>query len=573
MNGRGTVDGRYEQDPTIFVAMLAIAGGLFVSAPALLLGMALAPIARRARAVFAGLAVLGIGFVVLSWHAISLEMRRAQRAGERHGMLMHAHDSVQVAWPHIRTWWLLATPLCFAVATTIALAHRKSVEELRDREERRADRARHRTERRARRRSGMRDRPRREPTFALGHQVCGDEVLPTTRGRVRMPIARLARTLLVIGAPGSGKTVTLGRLAYGVATTTDWQVIVIDAKGDPDTQAAFAASMHRAGRTPRLFPQQTYDAWRGDAREITGRLVQLIDWAEDGPGAYYRDISVNLVRLACTAPGGPPRSSGELLQRFDKPVLATLWAGHIKAAEVARIRDEHIDSCRQRYRSFFDATDGQLDGDWAWEDSDCAYMLLNELLYAEETSKLARLLVEDFKQYLASRKKAGKNVLLIIDEFSAIADGERTARMVETVRSYGAAVVLAPQCYYGMGGDEASARILNAAHTVILHAVPDPEPIIKAAGTKMATEHSVQHERGLSTDVGSTRAQHQMRVDPNDVRRLREGMCFVIGNGRAQKIQIKPAPGGPTPAPSPNILAPPPHETDDDPDASEPMRL
>jgi Ni2+-binding GTPase involved in maturation of urease and hydrogenase len=58
-----------------------------------------------------------------------------------------------------------------------------------------------------------------------------------------MPIARLARTLLVIGAPGSGKTVTLGRLAYGVATTTDWQVIVVDAKGDPDTQAAFAASM------------------------------------------------------------------------------------------------------------------------------------------------------------------------------------------------------------------------------------------------------------------------------------------------------------------------------------------
>ena len=465
MNGHGTVDGRYERDPTVFVAILAIAGGLFLSAPALLLGVALVPFARRARAVFAGLAVLGVVVVVLVWHTISLEMRRAQRAGQRHGMLLHAHDSLTGAWPHVRTWWLLATPLCFAVATAIALAHRKSVEELRDRDERRADHARHRTERRARRRTGMRDRPRREPTFALGHQVCGDEVLPTRRGRVRMPIARLARTLLVIGAPGSGKTVTLGRLAYGVATTTDWQVIVIDAKGDPDTQAAFAASMRQAGRTPRLFPHEPYDAWRGDAREITARLIQLIDWADDGPGAYYRDISVNLVRLACTAPGGPPRSSGELLQRLDKPVLATLWAGHIKAAEVARIRDEHIDSCRQRYRSFFDAADGQLDGDWAWEDADCAYMLLNELLYTEETSKLARLLIEDFKQYLAGRKKAGRNVLLIIDEFSAIADGERTARMVETVRSYGAAVVLAPQCYYGMGGDEASARILNAAHT------------------------------------------------------------------------------------------------------------
>jgi len=169
-------------------------------------------------------------------------------------------------------------------------------------------------------------------------------------------------------------------------------------------------------------------------------------------------------------------------------------------------------------------------------------VLLNELLYAEETGKLARLLVEDFKQYLAGRNPDRRQVLLIIDEFSAIADGERIARMVEVVRSYGAAVVLAPQCYDGMGGPEASARILNAAHTVILHAVPEPEPIVKAAGTRMATEWSLQHERGLSTDVGSTRAQHQLRVDPNEVRRLPPGMGFVIGDCKGQKVQITAPP-------------------------------
>ena len=76
--------------------------------------------------------------------------------------------------------------------------------------------------------------------------------------------------------------------------------------------------------------------------------------------------------------------------------------------------------------------------------------------------------------------------------------------MVEVVRSYGAAVVLAPQSFDGMGGPEAASRILNAAHTIFLHAVPDPDPIIKAAGTKMATEWSLQHERGLS---------HRRRLD------------------------------------------------------------
>jgi ABC-type glutathione transport system ATPase component len=79
-----------------------------------------------------------------------------------------------------------------------------------------------------------------------------------------------------MGAPGSGKTVTLNCIAYGVATTCDWQVIVIDAKGDPDTQRQFASSMRHAGRVVHLFPQQGYDAWRGTGREITNRLVQLI---------------------------------------------------------------------------------------------------------------------------------------------------------------------------------------------------------------------------------------------------------------------------------------------------------
>lgn len=60
----------------------------------------------------------------------------------------------------IRTWWLLAAPLCFAVALAIATFRRRSVEELRERDERRAEHSRERAERKARRAAGLPTRAR-----------------------------------------------------------------------------------------------------------------------------------------------------------------------------------------------------------------------------------------------------------------------------------------------------------------------------------------------------------------------------------------------------------------------------
>jgi hypothetical protein len=530
-------------DPGWAAGLIVAAVAASISLPALALAAPLFVLAKRHRLVVLTLAVAGLGITAVLYSSITAEMEAALAAMRRvGGFWEHPEQALEAAWPHVRTWWLMALGVAPVLASVIELFRRRSVEELREREERRTDRARRRRERRARRKLGVPKPPRRPDGFEIGRHVEGDKLLPIRRGRVVMPLARLEKTLLVIGTPGSGKTESLLRLTDGVAASSDWLVFVIDAKGDERTQRRFTQIVNGRGLRPRLFPEQPYDGWRGTGQEIANRLVQLIDWADEGGGTYYRDLSVNLVRAACAAPQGPPRSSHELLRRLTPNVLLDLWAGHERATAIAGFKAEHFDSARQRYAAFFDACEGQLDGDWAFEDTDCGYLLLNELLYGEETSKLGRFLVEEFKQYLAGRKQDGRQVLLVIDEFSAIADGERVARMIEVVRSYGAAVVLAPQAYEGMGGEQASARILNAAHTILLHAVPDPEPIVKAAGTRLVVESSLQHQDGLSTDLGSSRQQHQLRADPNEVRRLREGMCFVLGNGRAQKVQIAPTP-------------------------------
>lgn len=60
-----------------------------------------------------------------------------------------------------------------------------------------------------------------------------------------------------------------------------------------------------------------------------------------------------------------------------------------------------------------------------------------------------------------------------------------------------------------------AARILNAAHTILLHSVPEREALTRAAGTRIEIEASVQHDQGRSLKLGSAREQHQHKVSSN----------------------------------------------------------
>ena len=83
-----------------------------------------------------------------------------------------------------------------------------------------------------------------------------------------------------------------------------------------------------------------------------------------------------------------------------------------------------------------------------------------------------------------------------------------------------------------MGGEEAAARILGSAQTILLHATTTPDQLVRAAGTKRVPFMTQQLDGDRYTGRGSTRAEHEYRVDPNDVRRLRPGQCYAIGSGQ-----------------------------------------
>jgi hypothetical protein len=468
--------------------------------------------------------------------------RRERRDGGRPGFFSRM-------WPHLRAGWVLWLPLLAPFALLVNVVLPRGVSEMeaeRELAERRRDRRqRRRAERRAKTLAAKPERltvsrelirPRRE-LIALGAQFGGDRFLVRQGRYVGMPLDWLHRHALVIGPSGSGKTETLLRLAYGAARHR-WPVFYMDAKGDPAGSERFARVMSAAGRDARTFPEVGWDCWRGDARAVYNRLLELVPFAREGDGSWYRDIAKQVLWVACDGPEGPPRSSGELLHR--------LAPEQLRAADTAKalagIDATQLAGPRARYGAFFAALGNGLDSGGSFEDYPSAYLRLDGLRLKEEADSLARLLIEDFADYAADRKPRDQRALLIVDEFSAIAEAARVVELVERVRSYNVAVVLAPQVEEGMGGDNAAERIVQNVELVFCHALKRPESIIALAGTRREVEWSHQHLDELTTGVGTGRAQHVYKVDPNKVRALKPGECYLLRAGQAAALKIAQAP-------------------------------
>ncbi len=222
--------------------------------------------------------------------------------------------------------------------------------------------------------------------------------------------------------------------------------------------------------------------------------------------------------------------------------LDSLKAAHVDSSAPAALTAQQVSQVRLRYEAFFGQTRGALDGSWTWEDTKAAYLLLDSLSLREEASGLSRLLFEDFSHYFTTRKAKSQFAMLIVDEFSALAEGSGMDARVEQARGFNTSLVLAPQVVAGMGDDAQAARIMGSVDTVICHRVNTPEEIIALAGTKRAMEYSSQYADEGATGAGSARIQHQFKVDPNKVRGLPPGQAYAISRGRAMRINVLRAP-------------------------------
>ena len=288
-----------------------------------------------------------------------------------------------------------------------------------------------------------------------------------------------------------------------------------------------------------VFPNQPFDAWRGDWRGISNRLLEVVRFAPEGPAAYYRDIAKTALQLACNHPDGPPRSSAELLGRLDYELLLN---AHGPGSAVLSLPRDKVSQVRLRYEAFFGQLGCALDGDWSWEDADAAYLLLDSVALGEDAAGTACLLFADFAHYFTQRKARDRLCVLIADEFSAIATYTDVAKKVEQARSFNTGLVLVPQTPSGMGSRSQRDRILGSVETVIVHAVNEPEEIAALAGCKRTIELTHRYEGAIRVREGTASQQQRPKIDPDRIRDLATGVAWVIRRGRAAKVAIERAP-------------------------------
>ena len=341
----------------------------------------------------------------------------------------------------------------------------------------------------------------------------------------------LGRHIVIVGQPGSGKTVTVMQLAYLAAKVYGWRVFFLDGKGDFATQRKFVATMLHAGLNESevgVFPAEPFDGWRTTGMlndgftQLLNRLLGVVQFTEP----YYEDATRAFVGQALMLEGSLPESSDEFLER-----LGCL----IKASAVEQRREAM--GTLLRYRAFFDSFRGKLDGSWAFDDKRAAYVLLEGAAQPKEAGRLAAYLFESFKQFAALTKSPRDRVLLIVDEFPAVQEDADVAGLIERLRSFGCSVALTAQSYDGLGS--AKNRIIQAARSVIVHSCPGAEEIVRLAGTfqSYVVTSQIDHDRG-PTGRGTATPEQRFRVDPNLLGSLYDGEAFLIAQRRAHLLRV-----------------------------------
>ena len=271
-----------------------------------------------------------------------------------------------------------------------------------------------------------------------------------------IPYQRLRSHQVVIGTTGTGKTTLLLRLWAGflarglqlhaAGTGRRPLLVVLDCKGGADSRRVadrVRRVLRDAGaRSTAIWPDEaSLSLWGLPPAELTGTLLDMMEHGT-GAAAYYADIMEAIVELAVGAPCGPPASAADFLARLDAGWLGLAYAGpgHSAKAALARSASRHVSDIALRFRTLFRRLGTGLDGPGGFGDADAWYCILEGTADVAVAEAQARALVDLLAQYAAHGVGADREILLAVDEFSAVSRRLPIWQLYERARSLGLAV-------------------------------------------------------------------------------------------------------------------------------------
>jgi len=325
-------------------------------------------------------------------------------------------------------------------------------------------------------------------------------------------------------------------------------LVVLDCKGGADSRRVadrVRRVLRGAGaRFTAVWPDEaSLSLWELPPAELTTTLLDMIEHGT-GSAAYYADVMEAIVDLAVGAPGGPPASAAEFLGRLDAGWLGLAYAGpgHGDEAALLRSASRHVTDIALRFRTLFRRLGPGLDGPGSYGDADAWYCILEGTADMAAAESQARALVDLLAHHAAHGPGAGREILLAVDEFSAVSRRLPIWQLYERARSLGLAVQVSAQSWQGLAPDDDDRYRLAATADggIWLLRTPYPEPVTALAGEQPGLD-TTRRLLGVPRwgHEGSSRVREEPVADPALIRRLDVGQAAYIYRGGVTFVQVK----------------------------------
>jgi len=397
-------------------------------------------------------------------------------------------------------------------------------------------------------------------------------------GRVAaIPYPRLRSHQVVIGSTGTGKTTLLLRLwagfmaaglrRYAAGGANRPLLVVLDCKGGASSRKVADRTrrvLRDAGaRSTAIWPDEaSLSLWTLPPGQLVTTLLDLIEHGTGG-AAYYTDVMEAIVSLAVGAPCGPPACSADFLARLDPGWLAASYAASGDGTAVATIRSgkRGFEDVELRFRALWRRLGAGLDGGGSFGDADAWYCVLEGTAEGAVAEAQARALTDLLAHYAVSGQR---EILLAVDEFSAVSRRLPIWRLYERARALGLAVQVSAQSWEGLADtDDERQRIAATAEGGIwLLRTPRPGPVSELAGTRAYVDTTRRFSgQGAWAGDGLSRTRLVPVLDADIVRQLDVGQAAYVYRGGVTYVQVKRLTGrqaalAPAPADAPTTPLP-----------------